>query len=424
MDSTQTRRLNVIASHLGSATPSTVQPQLTANASPKNDKDVVIVAALRTPICKAKRGSFKDTHWTDLLVAVLKGITERAGVPAKDVEDVYVGTVLPAGGGAVEAKMALFAAGYPDTVSLATTNRQCSSGLQAVANIAAAIQAGYITIGVAAGVESMTNHGFDAGVGKLNNNLLANKQAADCLTPMGITSENVASQNGITREYQDAFAAKSQQKAAKAQEAGLFKDEILPVTVTIKKEDGTSETVVIDKDDGIRSTTAEALSKLRPAFKKDGSTTAGNSSQVSDGAAAVLLMTRGEAKKRGLKILGKFHSFSVVGVPPAVMGVGPAFAIPPAVKQAGLTLNDIDVFEINEAFASQATYSVDKLKIPYEKVNPNGGAIALGHPLGCTGARQVSTLLYQLHRTKQRYGVTSMCIGTGMGAAAVFEAEH
>jgi len=183
------------------------------------------------------------------------------------------------------------------------------------------------------------------------------------------------------------------------------------------------KTVVVDQDDGIRPTTVEQLAKLRPAFKKDGSTTAGNSSQVSDGAAAVLLMTRAEANKRGLKIIGKFHSFSVVGVPPSVMGIGPAFAIPPAVKQAGLTLDDIDVYEINEAFASQATYSVDKLKIPYSKVNPNGGAIALGHPLGCTGARQVSTLLNELHRTKQRYGVCSMCIGTGMGAAAVFEAE-
>jgi len=269
----------------------------------------------------------------------------------------------------------------------------------------------------------MSTHGFDAGVGKLNANLMSNKQAADCLIPMGITSENVAAQNGITREYQDAFAAESQNRAAKAQAAGLFKDEILPVTVTVKNEDGTTKTVVVDKDDGIRSTTLEQLTKLKPAFKKDGSTTAGNSSQVSDGAAAVLLMTRAEANKRGLKILGKFHSFAVVGVPPNVMGIGPAFAIPPAVSKAGLTLNDIDVFEINEAFASQATYSVNRLGLSFDKVNPNGGAIALGHPLGCTGARQVSTLLYQLHRTKQRYGVTSMCIGTGMGAAGVFEAE-
>jgi len=413
----------VIANHLTPTPQIPLQPQRVAGASAKRDDDVVIVGALRTAICKAKRGSFKDTHWTDLLVAVLKGVAEKSGVPPKDIEDVQVGTVLAAGGGASEAKMAAFAAGYPETVALATTNRQCSSGLQAVANIAAQIRAGYIKVGVAAGVESMSNHGFDSGVGKLNTNLMSNKLAADCLIPMGITSENVASQNNISREYQDAFAAESQNKAVKAQAAGLFKDEILPVTVNIKNEDGTTKSVVIDKDDGIRATSAEQLAKLKPAFKKDGSTTAGNSSQVSDGAAAVLLMTRAEANRRGLKILGKFHSFAVVGVPPSVMGIGPAFAIPPAVQKAGLTLSDIDVFEINEAFASQATYSVNKLGISYDRVNPNGGAIALGHPLGCTGARQVSTLLYQLHRTNQRYGVVSMCIGTGMGAAGVFEAE-
>jgi acetyl-CoA acyltransferase 1 len=424
MEQTQARRLNVIANHLNSSQAAPVFPQhVSASASEKRDDDVVIVACCRTAICKAKRGAFKDTHWTELLVAVLKGVVERGGVSGEIVEDVQVGTVLAAGGGATEAKMAAFAAGYPDTVALASTNRQCSSGLQAVANIAAAIRAGYIKVGVAAGVESMSTHSFESGVGKLNPSLMSSKGAADCLIPMGITSENVAAQNGITREYQDAFAAESQQRAAKAQAAGHFKDEILPVSVTVKQEDGTTKTVVVDKDEGIRATTAEQLAKLRPAFKKDGTTTAGNSSQVSDGAAAVLMMTRAEAKKRGLKIIGKFHSFSVVGVPPSVMGIGPAFAIPPAVKNAGLTLQDIDVYEINEAFASQATYSVNKLGLSFDKVNPLGGAIALGHPLGCTGARQVSTLLYQLHRTKQRYGVCSMCIGTGMGAAGVFEAE-
>jgi acetyl-CoA acyltransferase 1 len=413
----------VIGNHLSSGQPHSVPQTVAASASAKHDNDVVIVAALRTAICKAKRGAFKDTHWTDLLAAVLKGVVERAGIPAKDIEDVQVGTVLPAGGGATEAKMAAFAAGYPIEVALASTNRQCSSGLQAVANIAAGIKAGYFKIGVGAGVESMSTHGFDSGVGKLNASQMSNKLAADCLIPMGITSENVASQYGISREAQDNFAAESQKRAAKAQASGLFKEEILPVTVTVKQEDGTTKTVVVDQDDGIRPTTAEQLGKLRPAFKKDGSTTAGNSSQVSDGAAAVLLMTRAEANKRGLKIIGKFHTFSVVGVPPHVMGIGPAFAIPPAVKNAGLSLEDIDVYEINEAFASQATYTANKLGLSFDKVNPNGGAIALGHPLGCTGARQVSTLLNQLHRNKQRYGVTSMCIGTGMGAAAVFEAE-
>lgn len=383
----------------------------------------MIVAAIRTAIGKAKRGSFKDTHWTDLLVAVLKGVVEKAGVDPSIVEDVQVGTVLAAGGGASEAKMALFAAGFPDTVSLSTTNRQCSSGLQAFATMAAAIKAGYITVGIAAGVESMSTNSFDAGVGKLNSTLFQSKEAADCLIPMGMTSENVATKYGITREQQDVFAARSQNLAAQAQKNGNFKEEILPVTVTIKKEDGSTEKKLVEQDDGIRATTPENLAKLKPAFKKDGSTTAGNSSQVSDGAAAVLLMTRREANKRGLKILGKFHSFGVAGVPPSLMGIGPAYAIPIALKNANMKIEDIDVFEINEAFASQALMSVQTLNIPLEKVNPNGGAIALGHPLGCTGARQIGTLLHQLRRTKQRYGVVSMCIGTGMGAAGVFEAE-
>jgi len=384
----------------------------------------VFVCALRTAICKAKRGSFKDTHWTTLLTAVLKEVVNKTGIDPKDIEDVQVGTVLAAGGGSTEARMASFVAGIPYTSGLATTNRQCSSGLQAFANVASSIRAGYIKVGVAAGVESMSMHNFDNGVGKLNETLFSNKEAADCLVPMGITSENVASEFGITRAQQDQFACQSQARAARAQQQGLFKDEIIPVTVTIKDKDGNASQVVVDKDDGIRETTLEALTKLRPAFKKDGSTTAGNSSQVSDGAAAILVMTRGEAKRRGLKPIGKFISYSVVGVPPYVMGIGPAYAIPSALKQAGLTVQDIDVFEINEAFASQALYSVQKLGIPQEKVNPLGGAIALGHPLGCTGARQISTLIYQLRRTNSRYGVVSMCIGTGMGAAGVFEAEY
>jgi acetyl-CoA acyltransferase 1 len=384
---------------------------------------VVIITAIRTPICKAKRCAFKDTHWTDLLTAALKGVLDKSGVPAKDVEDVQVGTVLAAGGGATEAKMSLFAAGYPDSVCLATTNRQCSSGLQAFVNIAGAIRTGQIKIGVAAGVESMSMHGFQNGVGKLNKNIMQAPEAVDCLLPMGITSENVAESFKISRQAQDEFAASSQSKAAKAQKNGLFKDEIIPVnTVTVNAE-GKETPITVSADDGIRATTPAALAELKPAFKKDGSTTAGNSSQVSDGAAAVLVMTRAEATRRGLPILGKFISAAVVGVPPKVMGIGPAYAIPAALEKSGLTINDIDVYEINEAFASQAYYSIVKLGIPMEKVNPLGGAIALGHPLGCTGARMIGTLLHQLRRSKQKYGVVSMCIGTGMGMAGVFEAE-
>jgi len=278
-------------------------------------------------------------------------------------------------------------------------------------------------VGVAAGVESMSQNGFQDGVGKLNERIMKNQEAVDCLIPMGITSENVAEIFNISRQTQDEFAANSQAKAAKAQKNGLFKDEIIPVHTFVKTAEGETQ-LTVEEDDGIRPTTLTALAQLRPAFKKEGgSTTAGNSSQVSDGAAAVLVMTRSEAEKRGLTILGKFLSAAVAGVPPKIMGVGPAYAIPPALEKAGLTVEDIDIFEINEAFASQAWYCINKLGIPLSKVNPLGGAIAFGHPLGCTGARMIATLLHQLRRTKKRYGVVSMCMGTGMGMAAVFETE-
>ncbi|NXB34511.1 THIKB thiolase, partial [Eulacestoma nigropectus] len=279
--------------------------------------------------------------------------------------------------------------------------------------------------------------------GDISSSMMDNPKARDCLIPMGITSENVAEKFGVSRKKQDAFALASQQKgktsfwspvcilcegftsgrAAKAQQMGLFKTEIVPVKTTVADNDGNKKTITVHQDEGIRpSTTLEGLAKLKPAFKEDGSTTAGNASQVSDGAAAVLLAKRSKAAQLGLPVLGVLRSFAVVGVPPDVMGIGPAYAIPVAVEKAGLTLNDIDIYELNEAFASQAVYCVEKLGIPMEKVNPLGGAIALGHPLGCTGARQVVTLLNELKRRgKRAYGVVSMCIGTGMGAAAVFE---
>ncbi len=239
--------------------------------------------------------------------------------------------------------------------------------------------------------------------------------AADSLIPMGITSENVAAKYGVGREKQDKFALGSHQKAALAQRNGNF-EEIVPVRCIGQ---------VVDRDDGIRSDVSlEGLSKLRPAFKENGTTTAGNSSQVSDGAAAVLLMKRMTAQRLGLPIKAKFVSFATAGVPPAIMGIGPAVAIPKALEKAGLTVKDVDVFEINEAFASQSIYSVEALGIDFKKVNPNGGAIALGHPLGCTGSRQIATLLPELKRKRAKYGVVSMCIGTGMGAAAVIENEQ
>jgi acetyl-CoA acyltransferase 1 len=319
----------------------------------------------------------------------------------------------------------MYLAGFPDKVPVATLNRQCSSGLQAFATVAGQIKAGIIDIGIAAGVESMSNHDMMQAVGTLNDKVFAHDKAKNCLISMGQTSENVVEKYNISRDEQDKFALRSQQKAYKAQQAGNFKDEIVPVTTKVVAEDGSSKTITISEDEGIRGdTTLASLNKLRPAFKQGGSTTAGNSSQVSDGAAAVLLCSRRKAKELGLKPLLRFRSFAVVGVPPEIMGVGPAYAIPEAVKKAGVQLSDIDVFEINEAFASQAGWTIKKLGIPEEKVNPNGGAIALGHPLGCTGARQIATLLSHMKRNKLRFGSTSMCIGTGMGAASVFENEQ
>lgn len=391
----------------------------------KKDDDIVIVSAVRTAITKARKGGFKDTPVEDLLAAVLKATVDKTKIDPKLIGDIVVGTVLGSNAQrANEARIAALLADIPDTVPIHTINRQCSSGLQAVAHIAGSIKAGFYDIGIACGVESMSTAkvGWE---GAMNPRVFLNQQAKDCLLPMGITSENVAAQWKIPRTVQDELAVASHAKAMKAIKGGKFKDEIIPVTTTIiDPKTKEKKTVVIDTDEGARDgVTLESLSALKPAFLPGGSTTAGNASQVSDGAAAVLVMTRKRAAELGLTVMGSFRSFACAGVPPAVMGIGPAFAIPPALEQAKLKIGDIDVFEINEAFASQATMSVQHLGIPMEKVNPNGGAIALGHPLGCTGARLVSTLLYELRRKNAKYGVISMCIGSGMGAAAVFERE-
>jgi len=269
--------------------------------------------------------------------------------------------------------------------------------------------------------------GFGAGAAPdVSNEVLENQDAADCLLPMGITSENVADDYKISRQVQDEFAAKSFQKAAAANKAGKFKAEIIPITTKfIDPKTGKESEIVVDQDDGIRDgVTAESLAKLKPAFTKDGSTHAGNASQVSDGAAAVLLTRRSFARRLGLPVIGKYVASATIGVPPRIMGVGPAYAIPRVLDLAGLSLDDVDFFEINEAFASQAVYSVQHLGIPWEKVNINGGAIAIGHPLGCTGARQVATGLNIAKQTGGKVFVTSMCIGSGMGMAAIFVSEH
>ena len=408
-------RLSVLLGHFAPALP-VLNAEQTGGTFVKSPKDVVVVAAVRTATTKAGKGGFKDTPSIDLLAAVFKGVIEKSKIDPKLVEDICVGSVLPVSlVRANEARMASFLAGFPETTSVYTVNRQCSSSLQAIANIAASIHAGHYEIGIGAGVESMT---FDAfrWDGSKDPKVLANSKAKACLIPMGITSENVASKFNVTREAQDELAASSHAKAGKAIAAGKFKEEIIPVsTISRDAQTGQPKSIIISVDDGVRaSTTAEQLAKLKPAFSKTGSTTAGNASQVSDGAAATLLASRAAAERLGLPILGTIRSFAVAGVPPEVMGIGPAFAIPACLKKAGLKVDDVDIFEINEAFASQALFCVEKLGVPKNKLNPNGGAIALGHALGATGSRMTATLLHELKRTKKRFGVVSMCIGSGM----------
>jgi len=415
-------RLATVANHLSANN--------TAGKGAKSPDDIVICAAVRTPLCKANRGLLKDTPPETLVAHVIKAAVERAKVNPKDIQDVAIGNVSQPGAGLYTSRIAQFLAGFPDTTPVYSCNRLCSSGLEAVGQIAAKIKAGLIDIGIGGGVEQMSMFDMQSSgpqPDQIAEAVFENEQARNCLLSMGQTSENVAEKYGISREAQDKFAAESHRRAAEAQEKGLYKEEIVPIKTTIKKKKGEEEIreeVYAEKDEGIRKeTTVASLAKLKPAFKKNGSSTAGNSSQLTDGAAAVVLARRSAAEKLGLPIIARWITHAVAGVPPEIMGVGPAFAIPKALKQAGLTKDDIDVYELNEAFASQALYCVQVLGLDPKKVNPKGGAIALGHPLGCTGARQIATLLPELKRTGGKYGVVSMCVGTGMGAAAVFQLE-
>ena len=383
-------------------------------------REVAVVSAVRTAIGKAKKGNLKDTRPDDLLATVLTAALERAGVPGADVDDVVIGTAMPeAEQGMNVARIAAMRAGIPDEVPALTINRFCSSGLQSIAQGATAIMAGWQDVVLAGGVESMTQIAMGGQKPSPNPTLMAERPEA--YTPMGITAELVAERFEVTRADQDAFSLASHNKALAAIAEGRFTDEIVPVQTRVFRNGGWHD-ITVDTDEGPRAgSTLEKLAKLRSPFKAGGSVTAASSSQVSDGAAATVLMARDAAEAKGLPILGVIKSFQVVGVPPEIMGVGPKFAIPKALEAAGLTVDDIDVFEVNEAFASQALYCSRELGIPDEKLNPNGGAIALGHPLGCTGARMTATLLHELKRRNARYGVVSMCIGGGMGAAAVFE---
>lgn len=394
----------------------------------KHPDDVVIVCALRTPITRARKGGLKDTTADDLVATVLHAaMKETKNINPTDIGDVVVGSVLgDSSQRANECRIGMFLAGFPVKVPVRTVNRQCSSGLQACADVASAIKAGYYEVGIAAGVETMSKNpmkwdgGFNPKAASVTN-------AQNCLIPMGVTSENVAAKWNISREEQDAFAAESHRRAAEARRNGKFKSQIVPVvTKIIDKETKMEKEVIVTEDDGIREgVTVENLAKLKPVFKKGGSTTAGNASQVSDGAGVVILCKRSYATKHGLKVMAKWKSFSAVGCPPEIMGIGPAVAIPDACERAGVKVSDINLFELNEAFASQASYCVNHLKLNKDIVNVNGGAIALGHPLGATGARCMATLLHEMHSRDPscKLGVVSMCIGSGMGAAAVVERE-
>jgi len=382
-------------------------------------RDIAVISAVRTAVGKAKKGSLKDTRPDDMLGAVLKAAVERAGADASDIDDLVVGTAMPeAEQGMNVARIGGFLAGLPDSVPAVTINRFCSSGLQSLAQGAASIHAGWQDMVLSAGVESMTLIAMGGQKPAPNPKLMADRPEA--YTPMGITAENVAKQFEVSREDQDRFALSSHEKALAAIEAGRFVDEIVPLDTRVFKG-GAWHDITHKVDEGPRASTLEGLARLRPAFAARGTVTAGNSSQMSDGAAATLIAARDVAEKKGLPILGLLTNYQVVGVPPEIMGVGPRYAIPAVLEKAGLQLSDIGLFEINEAFASQAVYCVRDLGIDESLVNVNGGAISMGHPLGCTGAKLTATLLHEMRRRKVKYGIVSMCIGGGMGAAAIFE---
>jgi acetyl-CoA acyltransferase len=376
---------------------------------------VVVTHAYRTAVGRSGRGTLRHTRPDELLALLIQGFLEK--VPQFDpaaIDDVVVGCAFPeAEQGMNVARLAILRAGLPITVPAMTMNRFCSSGLQALATGAGEIVAGWSDVVLTGGVESMSMVPMGGQKPSPNPWLADNMPSA--YESMGITSETVSSRYGVSRADQDAFGVASNAKALAAIQEGRFKDEIIPIATKVDGKD-----VVFDTDDGPRASTIEGLGKLRPAFKVDGVSTAGNSSQTSDGAAIELLMTRAKATELGFTPLGELITFQVAGVHPDEMGIGPAVAIPKALAKAGLKVEDIGLFELNEAFASQALYCVRTLGIDPERVNVNGGAIALGHPLGCTGAKLTATLLHEMQRRRVDYGVVSMCIGGGMGAAAIF----
>ncbi len=389
-------------------------------------QEAYIVQSVRTPGCKQHKGKFSQTRPEDLLSFILKAAVERTGgLTADDIEDVMCGCSFPeAEQGLDIGRLAAKMAGFPDKVSGAVVNRFCSSGLEAIALATARVQMGWSDIVIGAGVESMSFVPMGGNTPRPHPEF--SKTNPEMYISMGITAENVANRYNVSREDQDAYAAQSQVRAAKARDNGLFK-EIVPTPAYrfAGKEDGTyeKEMFMVEHDDGIRVSTPEGLSKLNPVFAAGGTVTAGNSSQMTDGAAATIIASKAKCDELGLKPLARLVTYSTVGCKSDEMGVGPRYAIPKALGQAGLTIDDIDIYEINEAFASQLLYSAREIGIDkyMDRINIHGGAIALGHPLGCTGAKLTATCLANLKEVGGRYGIVSMCVATGMGAAAIFE---
>jgi acetyl-CoA acyltransferase len=389
-------------------------------------KEAVVVSAVRTAVGKAPRGILKDTRPDDIGALIIKEAVARVpGLKVDEIDDIVIGCAFPESDQGLNlARVLAMRAGFPFTIPGQTVNRFCSSGLQAIATAAYEIMVGAVDVMVAGGVEFMSQVPIMGLTPSPNPYLVDHNPHA--YTSMGLTAENVAEKFGITREDQDRFALSSHQKAAKAIKEGKFKEEVLPILAKVKEvqEDGTIKIkeVLFDTEEGVRyDASYEGMASLKPVFKAKGTVTAGNSSQTSDGAAALVLMSREKADQLKIKPMAIFRSFAVAGVPPEIMGVGPAYAAPKAIKKAGLTLKDIGLIELNEAFASQSLYVIRELGLNLDIVNVNGGAVAMGHPLGCTGAKLTTTLLYEMKRRKARYGLVTMCIGGGMGAAGVFE---
>ena len=389
-------------------------------------KEAIIVSAVRTPVGKAKRGGLATVRPDEMAATVIQALLKRTpNLDPAEIEDVVIGCAFPEGEqGLNMARMIALRAGLSDSVPAETINRYCSSGVQSIVHAAYAIQSGQIETAIAGGAESMTMvpmRGY-----KFSPNPYFAQDLPHYYTNMGLTAENLSEKYDISREDQDEFSLKSHQKAGQAVNSGLFDPELVQVDVEVTEFDGHEKPIrknfTVKRDEGPRADTSmEALSKLKPAFKEGGTVTAGNSSQMSDGAAAVVVMSAERAGRLGLTPLARFVSFAVGGVPPELMGIGPVVAIPKALKLAGLTLNDIDLIELNEAFAAQSLAVIRTLELNEEILNVNGGAIALGHPLGCTGAKLTTQLIYEMGRRKSKYGMVTMCIGGGMGAAAIFE---